>query len=67
MQLGIDVLVNGLVVVLNLLLGVRVEEEDFLYIVLNKPVDGVINGGEVPQFDKGLAIMMITLVLSKSL
>lgn len=67
MQLGIDVLVNRLVVLLDLRLGVRIEEEYFLDIVLNKPVDGVVDCAEVPQFDKGLAIMMITLVLSKSL
>ena len=67
MQFGIDVLINELVVLLDLCLGMRVEEEDFLDIVFDQPVDGVVNGTEVPQLRKRLPNMIVTLVLSKSL
>ena len=67
MQFGIDVLINELVVLLDLCLGMRVEEEDFLDIVFDQPVDGVVNGTEVPQLCKRLPKMIVTLVLSKSL
>lgn len=67
MQLGIDSLTNGLVILFDLSLGMRVEKEDFFNIVLDEPVDGVVNGTEVSQFDKWLPIITTTLVLSKSL
>jgi len=45
----------------------RIEEENFLNVIFDKPTDGVVDGSEVSQLDKGLNKLKFTLVLSKSL
>jgi hypothetical protein len=66
-ELDVDGLIDRLVVLFHLLLGLRVEEKNFLDVVLYQPADGIVDGGEIAQLCEGLLYVMFTLVLSKSL
>lgn len=54
MELDVGGLIDSLVVLFDLLLGVRIEEENFLDIVFHKPADGIVDGSEIPQLGEGL-------------
>lgn len=67
MELDVDSLIDGLVVFFQLQFGVRIEEKNFLDVVLHQPADRIVNGSQIAQLGKGLLYLRCTLVLSKSL